>query len=304
MKLRDRIPRVFFLYASVFFALLTVTRHAFAVGWETQAERLQLVSAAMLDAEPMLTPIDSKWHLGLRSVVSILPKTNATVGGKTEQPPQPPVHSVPTLELGGKYDVASAGAVHARVWAGYLPESAAKTTGMNAAAKQSIWGAALGYDADRLSDVIIRTDIGSQSAVGHVEGAMTEADASDRFDVSSRIDFASVTVSAQRLKTLWLQLQVAQRRVQSRFDIPKDDTSLEFSDESRVADGNASSQIAAGFGFQNGISVAAGYLNVPGRLSMPRFLLGYNVPVGMLMPSSVAKNDTNKSDLYADRRNP
>ena len=117
-------------------------------------------------------------------------------------------------------------------------------------------------------------------------------------------------MSPQRLKALWLQLQVAQRRVQSRFEIPKDDTSLEFFDESRVASGNASSQIAAGYGFQNGISVAAGYLNVPGRLSMPRFLIGYNVPVGMMMPSSVAKNDTNtdvnknNSDLYAERGNP
>lgn len=282
----------------------TLAQQASAVGWETQAERLQLVSAAMLDAEPMLTPIDSKWHLGLRSVVSVLPKTNATIGGKTEQPPQPPVHSVPTLELGGKYDVGAVGSLHARAWAGYLPEAAAKTTGMNAVAKQTIWGLALGYDADRLSEVIVRTDIGSQSAVGHVQGAMTEEDANDRFDVSSRIDFASLTLSPQRLKSLWLQLQVAQRRVLSRFDIPKDDTSLEFFDESRVADGNASSQIAAGYGFKNGISVAAGYLNVPGRLSMPRFLVGYNVPVGMLMPSSVAKENDSNSDLYANRGNP
>ena len=174
-------------------ALIALCPGAYAIGWETQAERLQLVSAAMLDAEPMLTPIDSKWHLGLRSVVSVLPKTNATIGGKTEQPPQPPVHSVPTLELAGKYDVASVGAVHARAWAGYLPESAAKTTGMNAAAKQTIWGLALGDDADRLSEVILRTDIGSQAAIGHVEGAMTEEGANDRFDVSSRIDFASLT---------------------------------------------------------------------------------------------------------------
>lgn len=304
MKLLDVVPREFPVYfGSLAIVLFAAAPQAFAVAWETQAERLQLVSAAMLDAEPMLTPVDAKWHLGLRSVVSILPKTNATIGGKTEQPPQPPVHSVPTLELGGKYDVAAAGAVHARAWAGYLPESAAKTTGMNAAAKQTIWGLALGYDADRMNQVIVRTEIGSQSGVGHVEGAMTEADASDRFDVSSRIDFASLTVSPQRFKTLWLQLQVAQRRVESRFDIPKDDTSLEFSDESRIADGNASSQIAAGYGFQNGISVAAGYLNVPGRLSMPRFLIGYNVPVGMLMPSSVAKNNTSPSNLYADRGN-
>lgn len=281
-------------------AFLCFGSTSYAIGWEDQAERLQLVSAAMLDAQPLLTPIESKWHLGLRSVVSALPKTNATVGGKTEQPPQPPVHSVPTLELGTKYELGAAGAVHGRAWFGYLPQSAAKTTGMDAACRQQIWGLALGYKMDRLSEVIVRTDFGSQSATTHVEGAMTEANSSDKFDVNSRIDFASLTLAPQRLKSLWIQVQAAQRRVQSRFEIPKDDTALEFLDESRFASGNASSQIATGYDFTNGISVAAGYLNVPGRLSMPRFLVGYNVPTGMIA-SSIAKISQGSSDLYADR---
>lgn len=285
-------------------SVLFYAQNAWAIEWETQAERLQLVSAAMLDAEPLLTPIESKWYVGLRSVVSALPKTNATVGGKTEQPPQPPVHAVPTLELGSKYDFASRGDIHARAWAGYLPGSASKATGMNAAARQTLGGIALGAGFDLLYAGSLETDIGTQVSKTEVEGAITEADAHDRFDVNSRIDFASLTFSPKRLRHLWMQAQVAQRTVQSRFEIPKDATLFEYSDESRIAKGSGSTQVAVGYSFQNGVSLAAGFLNVPDRVSMPRVLLGYNIPVGKLSFAPAAKADHDSSSLYAERSLP
>ncbi len=74
-----------------------------AASWEEQAERLQMVSASLLDAQPLLSPtIDGQtkgsFRLEGKAIISVLPKMNATVGGKSEQPPQPPAHSIPTIE--------------------------------------------------------------------------------------------------------------------------------------------------------------------------------------------------------------
>jgi hypothetical protein len=75
-----------------------------AVTWDIQAQRLQLVSASFLDAQPLLsqTPSSeekSQFRIEGKSIVTFLPKLNGTVGGKTEQPPQPPAHSIPTVEV-------------------------------------------------------------------------------------------------------------------------------------------------------------------------------------------------------------
>lgn len=260
-----------------------------AVTWEMQAERLQLVSAAMLDAEPMLAPIDSTWHVAVRSVVSVLPKTNATVGAKTEQPPQPPVHTVPTLEVGVARDFGIAGNSNLRLWGGYLPPQGAKMTEMTASCEQQIYGLSLGYSQEHLREVNVRLDVGVQASKAVVKGGITEVNTSDRFDVSSRIDFIALSFSPQRMKSLWVQGQVAQRRVATRFEIPSDSTVFDLVDESKIGSG-ASTQIAAGYEFMAGFTVAAGYLNVPERLSMPRFLLGYHLPTGGMSQSLMAKN--------------
>ena len=61
----------------------------------------------------------------------MLPKTNATVGGKSEQSPQSPAHVVPTLEVSYRSGALSQ-IVHPgrRLWARKLTGSSGKAVGM------------------------------------------------------------------------------------------------------------------------------------------------------------------------------
>ena len=98
----------------------------------------------------------------------------------------------------------------------------------------------------------------------------------------SRLDFVSVTASPRMFPRLWGQVQRTARAVKTTFDIPSDGTRFVLRDESRVTSGAAASQVAVGYNFPNHISAAAAYIHVPQRVSMPRFLIGYNIPIGRL----------------------
>jgi hypothetical protein len=258
---------------------------AFGATWENQAERLQLVSASFLDAQPLLSPatrnnVNGQFRIEAKAVVSVLPKLNATVGAKTEQPPQPPAHAVPTLEGSYISPKTVAGYAVLRAWAGLLPESAAKSTGMKASCGQKINGFSLGLKSENLGFVDAVFEAGQQWSLTKIKGGITEADSNDMFNVSSRLRFLTMTFLPHSFSSLWFQAQVTERDVSMHFEIPKDGTSFDLKDQSSIAGGTAASQFTLGYDVGRGLQVAAGLLNVPHRVTMPRFLMSYSVAIG------------------------
>lgn len=77
------------LKISVIASLISNSAQLFAASWEQQAERLQMVSVSLLDAQPFLSPTadgqtKGSFRLEGKAFISVLPKMNATVGGKSE----------------------------------------------------------------------------------------------------------------------------------------------------------------------------------------------------------------------------
>ncbi len=266
-----------------------------AVTWERQAERLQLVSASLLDAQPLLSPAgdstrNPRFRVEGKAIASVLPKINATVGGKTEQPPQPPAHTVPTIEAGLLMPRSSWGGGVARAWAGMLPASAAKGTGMTALCAQNIQGLSLGVKNDVLPLAKFAAEVGQQWSSTKVEGGITEPEAKDLFEVKARLRFATLTVHPRMAQSAWVQVQVSERNVTTHFEIPADGTSFDLTDHSTLAGGTAATQVSLGYEFTPGFNAAVAYLNVPERVSMPRFLISYSTVSGR-SDRELARND-------------
>ncbi len=258
---------------------------ALCASWENQAQRLQVVSASLLDAQPLLSPkvedlSTNSFRIEGKAIVSILPKMNATVGGKTEQPPQPPAHSIPTLEVSYHSPEVGHSVGLVRTWAGFLPESAAKSTGMKAKAKQTIWGYSLGIKFMSSPILASSIEVGEQVNSTLVSGGITDPEASDEFDVRTKIRFATLTLSPKAFDKVWFQAQIAERTVALRFDIPADGTTFNLNDRSSVADGSASTQFSVGYHIKGGIQAAIGVINVPQRVTMPRLLVSYSHSIG------------------------
>ena len=271
--------RVF--YISILSQLLMASG-ALGVTWNQQAERLQLVSASLLDATPVLSPGSEGYVMTAKSVVSTLPKMNATVGGKTEQPPQPPVHAVPTAELMARRHVANVMSLSGRAWGGYLPGAAAAATGMTASCAQSIYGGAVGAWSDLNGIGSFGIELGQQRNQAQIKGGITEVQAKDKFDVRTTLNFFAVTLTPVVEPSLWVQGQRIARQVATTFEIPNDGTKFELTDRSSLGSAAAATQVALGYDFKNHISAAVAYIHVPERVSMPRFLVGYNMPIGRI----------------------
>lgn len=261
------------------------SQQSLAVTWEQQAERLQLVSASFLDAQPLLSSIDQTSSTGSlrlegKSIITPLPKLNATVGAKTEQPPQPPAHSIPTGEISYSSPEVLNSAALVRLWAGYLPSSAAKATGMNATCEQIIQGYSFGLNLKANSFVSAAIEGGQQLAKTLVEGAITEENSQDRFDVQSQLSFVILSLTPKQYPNFWIQGQVAERNVRLDFHIPSDNTTFNLSDRSTVSSGNASTQFTLGYKVSKNFQIAGGIQNTPQRSTTPRLLMSYSVATG------------------------
>jgi hypothetical protein len=254
---------------------------AMAVTWDIQAQRLQLVSASFLDAQPLLsqTPSSeekSQFRIEGKSIVTFLPKLNGTVGGKTEQPPQPPAHSIPTVEVDYQSKTTFMGSGIVRLWSGYLPGDAAKPMGMNASCEQSLTGISLGLKNQEMNFVTAVIEVGQQWNQTKVQGGITEPDAKDLFRVQTGLRFGTLTVTPKKFPKIWTQAQVGERDVMTYFEIPSDGTTFKLRDRGTMRRGNAAAQFSVGYNMGNGFQWAVAYLNVPQRSTVPRFLLSYS----------------------------
>jgi len=278
---RSRTRRL--LTGSVIASYFLVSQQAFSVPWEVQAERLQLVSASFLDAQPLLShatgPGDS-FRVEAKAVLTVLPAMNATVGAKTEQPPQPPAHSIPTLEIGYVTKRGPMGHGILRLWGGFLPGDASKQIGMSASVGQQTVGLSAGVAREHLGVLSASLEMGRQWNQSSVEGGITDIHANDKFDVKGYLSFLTLTLSPDFFDAFWMQAQLTERDIYTRFEIPADGTIFSLRDRSSVRQGNSASQFSFGYQTNWGVQAAVSYLNVPQRSTTPRFLISYSKRIG------------------------
>lgn len=252
-----------------------IASSAFAETWEQQAERLQNVSAAMLDDIPLAEMPVGASNIQLKSNISFLPKTNPTIGAKSESVPSSPVHTVPTLQCDLAGDVLLDWTTGLRLWGGYLPAGTEGLVGLKATMTQRLYG--VGWiNRFKLGAIEPGFEIGIQKTAAEITGSMTASDAKDEFSVSTQIVYAAVGMRIPTWRT-WINGLLATRRAESQFYIPADATNLHFIDTLDDGGASAAYQVAAGIDFSNGIQIGVGQLFVPRRLTMTRVLIGWKV---------------------------
>ncbi|MEN9827164.1 MAG: hypothetical protein RI953_2909 [Pseudomonadota bacterium] len=262
-------------FAAFGFAAGVSSKAKAAAWWYEQAERLQNVSATLLDGPPISEPVPNRNFIAGRMLTSLLPKASGKVGDKEEKVPSAPVHGVPTLVAGmplyasGKYSLVGTG------WAGVLPlpVSIAKVMGINASLTQFAFGAS-GENMYRLSSMILTTSVGFQYANATIDGAITAADAKDNFNAATTLFHVSQGVRA-RTMPLWANAMFLVRRSTSKFSITKEQTEFVRTDKMADAQIPISTQLTIGATYNKNIHFALSEYIVPDRLIMPRLSVVY-----------------------------
>jgi hypothetical protein len=259
-------------------ALTLATLHAstaYAVTWEEQAERLQNVSATLLDGVPFTNPVTHNFSLQIQIPLSLLPKVNPTVGAKTEKVPASPVHTIPTLKISSFVGRSPLFDLGVQLWAGFLAPGAESLVGIKASLTQKAVGGAV-VPSKNLGGMNVYVSVGGQISMAELTGGITGADAHDKFTADTTLLFISPGFySPSRL--MWGSVTIGQKTTDSRFEIPSDKTTIELNDTLSDAKFAYFVQGNLGMSFQNGVQIAIAELWVPNRLLMPRMLLGYEI---------------------------
>ena len=248
----------------------------YAIEWEVQAERLQEVSASLLDAAPIPSPLATKPSLRAQSTVSFLPKVNPQVGAKAENVPSAPVHTVPSLGLetpifGGQSWQSQFG-----ISVGYLPSGAEGVVGVKAKLRQHTVGTTLG--ASKLgAGILPYGSLSFHHSEAAMSGPITSKDGQDQFDV--RTDIVTLSLGGQLVQSYgywWLGLATASRRAVSQFFIEEDQTTIAITDDSSGNIADMQRQAAIGLDLNVGVRVAVGVIDTPDRSIMPRATFAYS----------------------------
>ncbi|MEY4065804.1 MAG: hypothetical protein RIR26_2012 [Pseudomonadota bacterium] len=277
----NRIKSIQLVLLAVAAASATSQQATAAVWWYEQAERLQLVSAALLDGPPLGEPVPVSGFVEGRVLTSLLPKPNPTVGAKTEKVPAAPVHAVPTLVAGMPFKTSGRYSLVATGWGGYLPlqRGMAKLIGINASLNQYIYGLSA-ENIFRLNKLNLITSLGAQSGSAVLKGAITAPEANDSFSARMNLFYISQGIQMRNLP-LWGNGMILFRRGKSAFNIEAEQT--EFIRDDTMAD----AQVPLALQFTVGVSLMKRSLHlalseymVPSRLVMPRASLVYQYAIG------------------------
>jgi hypothetical protein len=270
-----------YFYLSAFFCSFGITGRASAAAWWfEQAERLQNVSATLLDGPPISEPVPTKGFIAGRLATSLLPKPSSKVGDKEEKVPAAPVHAVPTLVTGGPLIASGRYTLVATAWAGYLPlpQSIAKTMGVNAALNQYQFGGSM-ENVFRLSKIFLTTSAGVQYSRASLTGAITAEDTEDSFTSSATLVHVSQGIRS-RTMPLWANGMILMRRVKSKFKVKEEQTEFVRTDTMADARLPVAFQMTIGATFNKNLHLALSEYVVPDRLVMPRVSLVYQVLLG------------------------
>lgn len=268
-----------------YFFLLNIFLNAYAenplskvpstVTWEQQAERLQNVSAALLDGFPIAEPLCSDFCLTGKAIVSFLPKVDPSVGGKTEKVPSSPVHAVPTFQI--DYSAFKQSNVESgmQVWVGYLPPGGEKLVNIDAKLSQWLTGAAF-LTSFGLGEWSLYSSVGFQTSSAEIHGAITAENADDSFYSRTLLFYVAPGIVSKK-SGFFMNGFVASKTTSSEFRIEEDYTTLTSEDALSDAKVPFVLQATVGFRGNGGIGLAYSHLWVPDRLLMPRVttMLGF-----------------------------
>lgn len=270
--------------------------------WYEQAERLQLVSAALLDGAPISEPVPTNTFIETRLLTSLLPKPDPTVGAKQEKVPAAPVHTVPTLAVGMPITKSGRFTLMSTAWGGYLPlpKSIGKIMGVEASLSQYIAGASL-ESFFRLNSINLITSVGGQYGSYGLEGGITAADGEDSFKGSLTTLYLSQGVQARKIP-LWTNMMLLMRRGESTFKIGKEKTVFTRADTMADASLPLAAQITVGYTLFGSVQLAASEYMVPNRLIMPRVSLAYQYTFGKANSLASADDGTKKVNRKKKRR--
>lgn len=252
-----------------------------ATWWYEQAERLQLVSAALLDGPPISEPVPLSSFVEFRVLTSLLPKVNPKVGSKSEKVPAAPVHAVPTFVGGLPLAKDGRGTLVGTAWGGLLPlpKSVAKGIGVNASMNQYIMGMS-GEFYFRLPQLTTFSSLGGQYGNATLSGSITAADANDSFTAKMLMFYISQGVQSRRTP-LWANGMLLFRKGNSTFDIGAEKTKFVRDDTLADAQVPLAVQMTVGFSmFKKSLHLAVSEYMVPNRLAMPRVSLIYQMQFG------------------------
>lgn len=270
--------------------------------WYEQAERLQLVSASLLDGAPIAEPVPTTTFVEVRLLTSLLPKPDPTVGAKQEKVPAAPLHTIPTFVAGipitqsGRFTLVGTG------WGGYLllPKSIAGLMGVQADLNQYIVGASL-ESFFQLNSINLITSFGGQFGSYDLEGAITAPEGEDSFKGSLTTLYLSQGVQARKIP-LWANMMLLMRRGTSTFKVGKEKTVFIRDDTMADAPLPLAAQITLGYTLFGSLQVAASEYMVPNRSIMPRVSVAYQYLIGEPAVSETSGTEKKKSGRKKKRR--
>lgn len=252
-----------------------IANAAYAETWEQQAERLQNVSAAMLDDLPFAEMLSGPVSVMVKANISLLPKTNPKVGSKSESVPSSPFHTVPTVQGEVSRDLFAGWVTGARLWLGYLPAGSEKLVGLKAGIHQSVYGLSW-INRYKLGSVEPGFELGLQKSSATVKGAITASESEDEFKADTQVSYIALGLRVPTWRA-WSSLLIAKRKAESEFYIPADQTRLKLVDTMDDATPAVAAQLAVGVDLQNGFQLGMAQVFIPKRLTMTRVLIGWKV---------------------------
>lgn len=245
-----------------------------AVLWMEQAQRLQEVSATLLDSAPVASPLPSGLNLGMRADVSFLPTPNPRVGSKLESLPSSPVQALPTIFASAALPLGSIESLSAEVWAGVLPKGVEKLMGIQASLFQYQWGARSEISSARLGAARFVLGAGLAQTKSFIEGKISSANGGDTFTASTQLLFANLGVQHVR-SGFWGGVTLGSKKTRSRLAIEEDNTDLEVSDTLANAKQPRWTQVSLGLNLTRSIGVTVSELMVPDRVDLPRISVSW-----------------------------
>lgn len=258
--------------------LLFPTPAAAKVLWIDQAQRLQQVSAALLDTVPVPQPLKAGLSIGIRADLSFLPSPNPTVGAKIEKLPSAPVQSIPVVAASFGVELGESESVATEVWVGVLPAGVEKLLGIKASLSQTHVGARAQLASTRLGHARLSVGAGLARTQSKMSGQISSATGSDLFTAASLVSFAEIALQHER-SGLWAGSALGKRKAESRLSIEEDETDLELTDTLADAKQPYWKQFSLGLKTDSHWSFALSELMVPDRLEMPRLTLAWEMPL-------------------------
>lgn len=268
--------RTYSYLVSVFF--LTLSSPVLAVEWQEQAERLQKISATLLDGYPMGEPLRAQLGVEGKAIISFLPDVDPTVGGKSEKVPSSPVHAIPTAQVNGQIPLPADIHLGGQLWLGYLMPGTEQLVGIDASLSQSAFGFAAVPSLRLQQNLEGYVNLGYQQTSAKVKGAITAPNAKDEFSADNSFiygAFGLIFLNAD----VWMSVLLGKKSTDSTFYIPSDHTRFKMHDALDDSQFGYVQQFSVGWYHPSGVQIGLAEVLVPARLLMPRLMLSYQYEI-------------------------